>query len=65
MSDNSKPGSTPGLARRLGDLVLDCSALGGAALITWGVHLIYYPAGFIAGGAFLLGGAWLAARKAA
>lgn len=61
MSDNNQPG----LAGRIADLVLDSAALGGAAMITWGVHLIYYPAGFIAGGAFLLGGAWLSARKVA
>ena len=50
-------------ASRISDLVLDGAALGGAGLITWGAHLIYDPAGFIIAGAFLLGGAWLAARK--
>lgn len=53
----------PGAAGRMAELVLDAAALGGAGLITWGVHLIYDPAGFITAGAFLLGGAWLAARK--
>lgn len=53
----------PGLARRLADVVLDLAALSGAGLITYGVHLIYDPAGFITAGALLLGGAWATARK--
>ena len=56
----------PGLGAMLADLVLDCSALGGAALITWGVEQIYHPASFIVAGVFLLGGSWkIAQRKAA
>jgi hypothetical protein len=41
----------------------DAAALTGAALITYGANLAYHPAGPIVGGLFLLGGAWLAARK--
>lgn len=46
------------------DLVLDAIGLTGAALITYGAHLVYAPAGFIVGGLFLLAAAWLAASKA-
>lgn len=59
MSEPTKPGA----AGRMAELVLDAAAMGGAGLITWGVHLIYNPAGFITAGTFLLCGAWLAARK--
>jgi hypothetical protein len=50
---------------RLADLALDAAALVGAALITYGVWLIYQPAAFIVAGAFVLTGAWLAARRGA
>lgn len=51
-----------GIARRAAELALDGAALLGAALITYGADLVYRPAGFITGGAFLLGAAWLRAR---
>jgi hypothetical protein len=61
MSDES----TSAGASRLSDLALDGAAIGGAGLITIGAHMIYQPAAFIVGGLFLLGGAWLTARRAA
>lgn len=59
---NRRPSRTP-FASRVGELLLDVVGLGGAGLITYGAHLVYHPAGFIVGGAFLLGGVWLVARK--
>lgn len=59
MSEQPKPG----LFAALADLVLDGAALGGAGLITWGVDLIYHPAGVIVAGAFLLGGSWKLAQR--
>lgn len=65
MSEQLKPGSKVSFAAVLADLVLDGAALCGAGLITWGVDLIYHPAGFIVAGTFLLGGSWkIAQRKA-
>lgn len=55
----------PGIAGRVVDLALDGAALAGAALITYGVDLIYRPAAFIVAGLFTLGGAWLSARTSA
>lgn len=52
-----------GVPRRMAELALDGAALLGAALITYGDYLIYRPAGFITAGGFLLGTAWLAARR--
>lgn len=56
--------TTSGGLGRLGQAVLDGTGLSGAAMITYGAHLIYHPAGFIIGGLFLLAGAWITARKA-
>lgn len=50
---------------KLADLVQDAAGIAGAALIVYGVSLIHRPAAFIVAGVFLLGGAWLAARRAA
>jgi hypothetical protein len=55
---------TSGLAARIADLAVDGSGFVGAALITYGVHLVYLPAGYITAGLFMLTGSWLAARKA-
>ena len=48
---------------RIAEILLDLAGLAGAGLITCGAELIYRPAGFIVAGVFLLGGAFLAARK--
>jgi hypothetical protein len=40
----------------------DAAGLFGAALVAYGAWLVYAPAGFIAGGALLIAGAFLAAR---
>jgi hypothetical protein len=45
-------------------LLRDGAGLAGVALMAYGAWLIYPPAGFIAGGAFLLLGALLASRNA-
>jgi hypothetical protein len=50
---------------RLSEIVTDLAGVAGASLITFGVWRIYDPAAFIVGGAFLLVGAWLAARRSA
>jgi len=50
---------------RLADFAQDGAALLGAGMITYGVDLIYTPAGYIIAGLFLLSGAWIAARKGA
>ncbi|MGC1300920.1 MAG: hypothetical protein WA840_00975 [Caulobacteraceae bacterium] len=50
-------------AAQLAGAVLDAAAFAGAGLIVFGVDLIYRPAAFIVGGVFLLGGAWLIARR--
>lgn len=65
MSNNEMPVAAPRGANRLADTILDGAALSGAGLITYGAHMIYNPAGFIVAGVFFLGGAWMAARKAA
>jgi hypothetical protein len=57
--------TTGGIAARIAGLAEDASAFAGAGLITYGVEQIYYPAGLITAGAFLLATAWLAARRAA
>jgi hypothetical protein len=48
---------------RLADLAVDAAGFAGAGLIAYGVWLVFHPAGFVAAGGFLLGAAWLAARK--
>ncbi len=50
------------LAGRRGDIALDCAAIAGAGLVSYGAGLIYRPAGFIVLGGLLLIGAFLAAR---
>ncbi|CAN5576042.1 hypothetical protein BH10PSE14_BH10PSE14_06620 [soil metagenome] len=57
------PNARQRIVAAITDVAQDGAALGGAALITYGVALIYHPAGFIVGGVFLLAGAWLTARK--
>lgn len=57
--------STPSLASKMGEAAVDVAAVCGTGLITYGVNLVYHPAAFIVGGAFLLTGAWLVARKSA
>lgn len=41
----------------------DAAGLGGAALVVYGVSLIYQPAAYIIGGGMLLSAAWLNARR--
>lgn len=65
MSNIEQPGRAHRAIASAADLALDATALLGAGLITYGGHLVYQPAGFIIGGIFCLGGAWLAARKSA
>ncbi len=48
-----------------GVLLRDLVGLGGAASVAYGAWLAWPPAGFMVGGLFALGGAWLAARTAA
>ncbi|MDE1914732.1 MAG: hypothetical protein KGJ57_17465 [Sphingomonadales bacterium] len=50
---------------RIVDVAVDAAAVAGAGLIAFGADLIYRPAGFIVAGGFLLGGAWLTARRTA
>lgn len=45
-----------------GVLLRDLVGLGGAVSVAYGAWLAWPPAGFIVGGLFALGGAWLAAR---
>lgn len=54
---------TPFTARVV-DVLTDAAALAGAGLVIEGAAQIYAPAGFIVAGGFLLGAAWLAARRA-
>jgi hypothetical protein len=65
MSNFERPSLRERLAATASDVALDAVALCGAGLITYGAHLIYHPAGFIIGGVFCLGGAWISARKGA
>jgi hypothetical protein len=58
------PAPRTGLAAFLAEYATDAAGVVGAALIVWGVALIYRPAGLIVAGAVLLAGAWLFARKA-
>lgn len=55
-------GPTP-VANRLADLAADAAGLAGAGLVTAGAWQIYHPAAYLVGGAFLLMGAWLNARR--
>lgn len=43
----------------------DLAGIAGAGLVAYGAALVYEPAGFIAGGAFLLAGAVLRTRRSA
>lgn len=43
--------------------IIDVAGLAGCASISYGVWLIYHPAGFIAAGVLLLTGSILAARS--
>lgn len=56
---NPRPGT------RLGDLMLDVSAIVGAGLMIYGFALIYPPAAYIFAGIVLSFAAWLTARKSA
>lgn len=60
----SKP-TISGIVGAVADAAQDGAALAGACSVTYGAHLIYHPAGFIVGGAFLLTAAWLTARASA
>jgi hypothetical protein len=46
-------------------LLCDLVGIAGAAAIAYGAWQIYGPAGWIAGGAMAVGGAWLIARAGA
>jgi len=52
-------------AASLAERALEAAFVVGAGLIVYGVSLYQRPAAFIVAGAFLLGGAWLIARKSA
>lgn len=47
------------------DLLPDAALVAGAGLVSYGAAMIYEPAGYIIGGAFLLFAGWAAARNAA
>lgn len=44
-------------------IVRDAAGLAGAALIVYGILLVYQPAAYIIGGGMLLSAAWLYARR--
>lgn len=46
----------------LPEALADLAGIAGAGLVSYGAALVYHPAGFIAGGALLVAGAWLSAR---
>lgn len=48
--------------KKLSVLARDVAGAVGAVLISWGVEMIYPPAGMIVAGAFLLAGSLLLAR---
>jgi hypothetical protein len=50
------------LAARAGGLVPDALLIGGAGAVSFGAGMVYLPAGWIVGGAFLLAVGWMAAR---
>ena len=64
MIDNTPPAKRTPFAW-IADMAVDAAALAGAGLVDYGVWLVYRPAAFVVAGAFLLGGAWLLARKGA
>lgn len=45
------------------DSAPDAMLVAGAALLSYGAHMIYAPAGFIVGGGLLLFAGWAAARR--
>lgn len=61
-----RKGLTDDQRRRLASIarsaVVDGSILAGGALVTWGAHLVYRPAGFLVAGALLLALGWKGAR---
>jgi len=50
------------VARRVASWLPDALLLGGASAVSYGASLVYFPAGFVVGGAFALVAGWMLAR---
>lgn len=44
-------------------IVRDIAGVMGAGMVSFGTWEVFHPAGVIVSGAFLLGGAWLSAKR--
>lgn len=52
------------MKRIIKDWLPDMLMLGGAGAVSYGVGLVYAPAGYVMGGAFSLAAGWLLAKGA-